>query len=123
MSHLLVSFCILYNAVISDYGIIIILIYCIYIYCIYLQQENIYIYLNKLCSLLFTLVFLSYYVDPSVVWGSTYCFTDVGIRISITPITKGTPTQFFCGRHVFCSLEHWLLIFAMTLTFCLKVKP
>ena len=70
------------------------------------------------------------YVDPPVGWGSTYCFTDVrvsvgvgvGVGVSVcvgvhvTPITKRTPAQIFFGRH-------WLSIFAMTLTFALKVKP
>ena len=62
---------------------------------------------------------------PPVGWGSTYCFTDVGVlvRASVTPITKGTPAQMFFGRHAFCFLGHWLLIFAMILTFALKVKP
>ena len=75
------------------------------------------------------------YVDPPVGWGSTYCFTDVrvsvgvgvgvsvGVGVRVTPITKRTPAQFFFGRHVFCSPGHWLSIFAMTLTFALKVKP
>ena len=55
------------------------------------------------------------YVDLPVGWGLIYCFTDVCVRVSITPITKGTPAQ------IFCSPGHWLLIFAMTLTFALKV--
>ena len=67
------------------------------------------------------------YVDPPVGWGSTYCFTDVGVRVrvgvSVTPITKAPPAQIFFGRHVFCSPGHELLISAMTLTFALKVKP
>ena len=77
------------------------------------------------------------YVDPPVGWGSTYCFTDVrvgvgvgvgvsvgvGVGVHVTPITKRTPAQIFFGRHVFCSPGHWLSIFAMTLTFALKVKP
>ena len=62
-----------------------------------------------------------YLCRPPVWWGSTYCFTDV--RVGVTPITKGTPAQIFFGRHVFCSPGHWLLIFPMTLTFALKVKP
>ena len=66
---------------------------------------------------------MSGYVDPPVGWGSTYCFTDVRVGVSVTPITKGTPAQMFFGRHVFCSPGNWLLIFAMTLTFALKVKP
>ena len=57
---------------------------------------------------------------PPVGWRSTYCFTDVGV--GVTPITKGTPAQIFFGRIVFCSLVHWLWIFAMILTFALKVK-
>ena len=63
--------------------------------------------------------------QPPVGWGSTYCFTDVriGVGVHVTPITKGTPAQIFLGRHVFCSTGHCLLIFAMTLTFALKVKP
>ena len=28
-------------------------------------------------------------------WGSTHCFTDVGIRVRVMPITKGTPEFFF----------------------------
>ena len=30
-------------------------------------------------------------------WGSTYCFTDVGVSVGVhvTPITKGTPAQIF----------------------------
>ena len=59
----------------------------------------------------------TFYVYPPVGWGLTYCFTDVGVlvgvHVSVTPITKGTPAHFF-WRHVFCSLGHWLLIFAMT---------
>ena len=40
------------------------------------------------------------YVDlPPVGWGSTYCFTAVSVgvlvRVSVTPITKGTPAFFF----------------------------
>ena len=58
---------------------------------------------------------------PPVGWGSTYCFTDVGV--GVTPITKAPPAQIFFGRHVFCSPGHELLISAMTLTFALKVKP
>ena len=68
-----------------------------------------------------------YYVDPPVGWGSTYCFTDVRVRVrvcvGVTPITKAPPAQIFFGRHVFCSPGHELLISAMTLTFALKVKP
>ena len=52
---------------------------------------------------------------------STYCFTGVGV--SVTPITKGTPAPIFLGGMFFCAIGHWLLIFAMTLTFALKVKP
>ena len=40
-----------------------------------------------------------------------------------TNYIKGTPAQIFFGRHVFCSPGHCLLLFAMTLTFALKVKP
>ena len=76
-----------------------------------------------------------YLCRPPVGWGSTYCFTDVRVGVSVgvgvgvsvgvgvTPITKGTPAQIFFGRHVFCSPGHWRSIFAMTLTFALKVKP
>ena len=39
------------------------------------------------------------YVDPPVGWGSTYCFTDVGVHV--TPITKGTPAQIFLGGMFF----------------------
>ena len=60
---------------------------------------------------------------PPVGWGSTYCFTDVRIRVSVivsfTPITNGTPAQLFLGAY-FCSVEHWLFIFAMTVTFASK---
>ena len=45
---------------------------------------------------------LSYIIMPTppppVGWGSTYCFIDVRVglvRVSITPITKGTPAQIF----------------------------
>ena len=50
----------------------------------------------------------SYYVDPPVGWGSTYCFTDfgVGVGVGVTPITKAPPAQIFFGRHVFCSPGH-----------------
>ena len=33
--------------------------------------------------------------------GSTYCFTDVGVGVGVTPITKAPPAQIFFGRHVF----------------------
>ena len=33
-------------------------------------------------------------------------------------LLREPPSQILLGRHVFCSLGHWLLIFAMTLTFC-----
>ena len=42
-----------------------------------------------------------FYVDPPVGWGSTYCFTDVrvgvsvGVGVHVTPITKRTPAQMF----------------------------
>ena len=59
---------------------------------------------------------------PPVGWGSTYCFTAVGVRLSVTPITKAPPAQIFLGWHVFCSTCHWLLISTMTLTLGVKVK-
>ena len=66
------------------------------------------------------------YVDPPVGWGSTYCFTAVGVGVlvgvGVTSITKAPPAQIFFGWHVFCSPGHWLLISAMTLTFGVKVK-
>ena len=66
------------------------------------------------------------YVDPPVGWGSTYCFTAVGVGVlvgvGVTSITKAPPAQIFLGWHVFCSPGHWLLISAMTLTFGVKVK-
>ena len=67
---------------------------------------------------------LNYYVDPPVGWGSTYCFTavGVGVGVGVTSITKAPPAQIFFGWHVFCSPGHWLLISAMTLTFGVKVK-
>ena len=53
---------------------------------------------------------ISYYVDPPVGWGMTYCFTAVcvrvGVGVSVTPITKGPPAQIFFGWHVFCSPGH-----------------
>ena len=30
-------------------------------------------------------------------WGSTYCFTDVSVRISVTPINKGIPALIYFG--------------------------
>ena len=42
---------------------------------------------------------MNYYVDPPPIgWGWTL-FTDVhvGVLISVTPITKGTPSQIFLG--------------------------
>ena len=65
-----------------------------------------------------------FYVDPPVGWGSTYCFTavGVGVLVGVTSITKAPPAQIFFGWHVFCSPGHWLLISAMTLTFGVKVK-
>ena len=75
------------------------------------------------------LFYVSLCRPPRVGWGSTYCFTDVGVGVGVgvgvhvTPITKGTPAQIFLGRHIFCSPGHWLSIFAMALTFALKVKP
>ena len=50
------------------------------------------------------------YVDPPVGWGSTYCFTAVGVGVrvlvGVTPITKAPPAQIFFGWHVFCSPGH-----------------
>ena len=69
--------------------------------------------------------FLPSYVEPPpppVGWGSTYCFTAVGIGVGVTLITKGCPAQMFIEWHGFCSPYHCLLISAMTLTFGLKVK-
>ena len=43
---------------------------------------------------------------PPVGWGSTYCFTDFGVGVGVTPITKAPPAQIFFGRHVFCSPGH-----------------
>ena len=48
----------------------------------------------------------TFYVDPPPVgWGLTYCFTDVsvlvGVHVSVTPITKGTPAHFFLGGMFF----------------------
>ena len=74
----------------------------------------------------------TFYVEPPVEWGSTYCFTAVsvgvgvgvlvGVGVGVTSITKAPPAQIFFGWHVFCSPGHWLLISAMTLTFWVKVK-
>ena len=49
-----------------------------------------------------------HYVDPPVGWGSTYCFTAVGVLVgvSVTPITKAPPAQIFLGWHVFSSPGH-----------------
>ena len=76
----------------------------------------------SVCMKIF-LVFSIKLCRPPVGWGSTYSFTDVRVSIGIhvTPITEGTPSHIFLGG-IFCSLLHWLLIFAMTLTFALKVK-
>ena len=66
-------------------------------------------------------------MSTPVGWGSTYCFTavrvgvGVHVRISVTPITKGTPAQIFLGGMFF--VGNWLLLFAMNLAFVLKVKP
>ena len=48
------------------------------------------------------------YVDPPVGWGSTYCFTAVGVLVGVgvTPITKAPPAQILFGWHVFCSPGH-----------------
>ena len=51
---------------------------------------------------------------PPVGWGSTYCFTAVGIgvrvgvlvSVGVTPVTKAPPAQIFLGWHVFCSPGH-----------------
>ena len=82
------------------------------------------------CSTVFILNIscITHYVDPPVGWGSTYCFTAVGVGVGVlvgvgvTSITKAPPAQIFFGWHVFCSPGHWLLISAMTLTFGVKVK-
>ena len=34
-------------------------------------------------------------------WGSTYCFTAVGVRVRVTPITKELPLKFFLGGMFF----------------------
>ena len=70
-----------------------------------------------------TLKFCNIFFIKPVGWGSTYCFTDFGVGVGVTPITKAPPAQIFFGRHVFCSPGHYLLISATTLTFALKVKP
>ena len=33
--------------------------------------------------------------------GVDICFTDVGVGVSVTPITKGTPVQIFLGGMFF----------------------
>ena len=38
---------------------------------------------------------------PPVGWVSTYCFTDVGVRVGVTPITKAPPAQIFLGGMFF----------------------
>ena len=42
---------------------------------------------------------MSNYVDPPVGWGSTYCFTAVGVGVlvgvGVTPITKAPSAQIF----------------------------
>ena len=67
---------------------------------------------------------LYYYVNTPVEWGSTYCFTAVGVRVrvSVTPNTKGPPAKIFFGWHVFCSLGHYLLFSDMTLTLGLRSR-
>ena len=44
-----------------------------------------------------------YYVDPSVGGGLTYCFTDVGVGVMVTPITKETPAPIFFEAWFFSS--------------------
>ena len=41
--------------------------------------------------------------QPPVGWESTYCFIDVrvGVRVSVTPIAKGSPAQIFFGNACF----------------------
>ena len=62
---------------------------------------------KKVIFLILKLVFVSNYLDPPVGWGSTYCFTDVrvgvsiGVGVHVTPITKGTPAQIFWGGMFF----------------------
>ena len=65
--------------------------------------------------MIFNVTLLSFYVDPHpppppVGWGSTYCFTAVGVGVlvgvGVTPITKAPPAQIFLGWHVFCSPGH-----------------
>ena len=53
----------------------------------------------------------------------TYCFTALGIHVSIgvLQITKGPPAQDFFSAF-FCSPGHSLLISIMTLTLGLTVK-
>ena len=46
------------------------------------------------------------YVDPPVGWGSTYCFSAVGVGVGVTPITKAPPCSNFFGCHVFYSPGH-----------------
>ena len=43
------------------------------------------------------------YVDPPVGWGSTYCFTTVGVGVGVgvTSITKAPPAQIFLGGMFF----------------------
>ena len=47
-------------------------------------------------------------MSTPVGWGSTYCFTavGVGVLVSVTPITKAPHAQIFLGWHVFCSPGH-----------------
>ena len=51
----------------------------------------------------YLLCYIYIYVDPPVGWGSTYCFTDVGVRVGVgvTPITKAPPAQIFLGGMFF----------------------
>ena len=53
--------------------------------------------------------------QPPVGWGSTYCFTDVGVGVHVTPITKGTPAQIFFGEACF------LFTRALAFDFCYDI--
>ena len=58
------------------------------------------------------------YVDPPVGWGSTYCFTDFGVGVGVTPITKAPPAQFFFWEACFLFPRSLALDFCYDLDLC-----
>ena len=92
----------------------------------------------KSCYLVNVLSWKVNYVDPPVGWGSTYCFTDVGVSVGVgvgvsvgvgvhvTPITKRTPAQIpralafdFCYDLDLCSQGQAVRAFFIKMGFSL----